>query len=611
MIKVICYTKIWYTHIKEGVLLFKKLYFKFALWSLLTSFIILITAATVSSFSTAYFCYKRFVSEVKSVAESVEGDLKNYSNVLSTEDFMSFNTESVISKYNGYLGINENRSIFIINSDDLSIFYPKSFNSDSLLRTQNFELALNGDEGAVFSLGSEYMDYATAFEIKNFPFVLYVRDNKSEMRSLIINNMTVYAWLLIPGALIALIIAFILASIVKKPIKNITKRAEGFEKAEIAESIDNMDCTEFNELLRAVNHMGYVMAESIRRMNSDKHKVEVILEHINNGIITFDNEQNTILINSAARRILNVNTDEKDIKFDSFFKKLGADVCMAEFLYLGKSKIIEKEIKKDSGYIKVWFIPFKMDEERNAGVVCVLEDITEQFNVMEAMRKFVADVSHELKTPITVISSYTETVLNGYLDDKAMSSNLLNIVYQEAGKMTELVQNLLDISKYEMKAIERSDEPFSVDEMLLSLVNTFEMEAEKKELDLSYTRMSEIPLFKGSRNDVERAVKNIISNSIKYTSRGDKIRIYAGKLHNEIYIKIEDTGWGIPENKLGHLFERFYRVEDEARSRDKGGTGLGLSIAKEIIESHNGNIKIESEYTKYTRVTITLPINKE
>ena len=213
--------------------------------------------------------------------------------------------------------------------------------------------------------------------------------------------------------------------------------------------------------------------------------------------------------------------------------------------------------------------------------------------------------------PITVISSYTETVLNSYLDDKAMTANLLNIVYREAGKMTELIQNLLDISKYEMNAVHRHDEPFSIDDMLNSLVETFKLQAEKKELSLKYTRMNEIPEFIGSRGDVERVVKNIISNSIKYTSKGDKINIFAGKLHIDIYIKVEDTGWGIPENKLGHLFERFYRVEDEARSRDKGGTGLGLSIAKEIIESYGGHIKIESEYTKYTRVTITVPIKRE
>ncbi len=435
--------------------------------------------------------------------------------------------------------------------------------------------------------------------------------NSLVIKNYITENIDTFCFCLIPALIISFLASFFMSRIVTLPVKKITKRAEGLERGELYSNIDDIKCYEFKNLIRAINHMGFVMAESIQKMNSDKHRVEVILEHINSGIMTFDAEQNPIQINSAARKILKIRSNKKNIKFDEFFKSIGVDVCIAEFLYLENSKIKEEEIKKGDCYIKIWFIPFKLDSERNAGVVCVVENVTEQFNVIGAMRKFVADVSHELKTPITVISSYTETVLNSYIDDKAMATNLLNIVYQEAGKMTELIQNLLEISKFEMKAIQKSNDPFSIDDMLSSLAETFKLEAEKKELDLKYTRMTEIPLFKGTRSDIERAVKNIISNSIKYTSKGDKIRIFAGKLHNEIYIKVEDTGWGIPENKLGHIFERFYRVEEESRSRERGGTGLGLSIAKEIIESYNGKIKIESEYTKYTRVTITLPVPKE
>lgn len=440
----------------------------------------------------------------------------------------------------------------------------------------------------------------------------YVQNkNTLNIKAEIFENLHIILWLLIPAVIISLILAVILTKKVTKPVNKIIKSVSGFERGSFYESTDDMNCHEFKELVKAVNHMGFVMAESVNNMNADKHRFEVILEHINNGIMTFDRNQRLIQINSAAKRILGISEKERNIKFDNFFKRLNTDICMAEFLYLDNFKTTEKEIDNGDVHIKGWFIPFKMDNDRTAGVVCVFEDVTEQFNMMNAMHKFVADVSHELKTPITVISSYTETVLNSYLDDKAMTANLLKIVYQESGKMTELVQNLLDISKYEMNAVPQKSEEFSIDELLISLTETFKLEAEKKELDLTYTRMNEIPMFLGSRSDIERAIKNIISNSIKYTSRGDKIRIFSGKLHNEIYIKVEDTGWGIPENKLGHLFERFYRVEDEARSRDKGGTGLGLSIAKEIIENHNGNIKIESEYTKYTRVTITLPVPKE
>ena len=492
---------------------------------------------------------------------------------------------------------------------DYNYIAPKEQSGDIREKSENLNNVSDEADKNLCSLFGDFIDCAAFAKGGTNSYILYIRDNRTDLRMLIYHGFKFFALGGIISLAAALLVALFLTLRIAKPILKITKRAEGFQQGELYESFDDIKSSEFSGLADAVNHMGYVMTESIQRMNADKHRVEVILEHINNGIMTFDNEQQLIQINSAARRILKIgNKSAKEITFDKFFNELGLEVRMAEFSYLEKSNTIEKEIKNGGGYIKAWFIPFKMDSERNAGVVCVFEDITDQFNVMSAMRKFVADVSHELKTPITVISSYTETVLNSYLDDKAMTANLLNIVYREAGKMTELIQNLLDISKYEMNAVHRHDEPFSIDDMLNSLVETFKLQAEKKELTLKYTRMNEIPEFIGSRGDVERAVKNIISNSIKYTSKGDKINIFAGKLHNDIYIKVEDTGWGIPENKLGHLFERFYRVEDEARSRDKGGTGLGLSIAKEIIESYGGHIKIESEYTKYTRVTITLPI---
>ena len=548
-------------------------------------------------------------SELYTVSESNFGD--NLNNIILSQadiDEKEKNISNLISDYSGQLALNENRKLYIFDKD-YNYIAPKEQSGDIREKSENLSNVSDEADKNLCSLFGDFIDCAAFAKGGTNSYILYIRDNRTDLRMLIYHGFKFFALGGIISLAAALLVALFLTLRIAKPILKITKRAEGFQQGELYESFDDIKSSEFSGLADAVNHMGYVMTESIQRMNADKHRVEVILEHINNGIMTFDNEQQLIQINSAARRILKIgNKSAKEITFDKFFKELGLEVRMAEFSYLEKSNTIEKEIKNGGGYIKAWFIPFKMDSERNAGVVCVFEDITDQFNVMSAMRKFVADVSHELKTPITVISSYTETVLNSYLDDKAMTANLLNIVYREAGKMTELIQNLLDISKYEMNAVHRHDEPFSIDDMLNSLVETFKLQAEKKELTLKYTRMNEIPEFIGSRGDVERAVKNIISNSIKYTSKGDKINIFAGKLHNDIYIKVEDTGCGIPENKLGHLFERFYRVEDEARSRDKGGTGLGLSIAKEIIESYGGHIKIESEYTKYTRVTITLPI---
>lgn len=586
----------------------KKLFFKFFSVSLTSVLILFFIITAVLSAGEALYYYKILDDNVKQVSESDFITDSNYVSKFQNSNEINFEAiENILKTYYGQLSVNRNRSVYIIKSDDLKIAVPTSLSGESIESSENIVSAASGKDGNKYRLFKRKMDAAYPIIIDNTGYILYVNDNMADLRGGMFYNIKFYFILLLFCVLTAFVISFLITKRLDKSIKKITNRAEGFKKGELSESFGDVKESDFPKLVESVNHMGYVMAESIQRMNSDKHRIELIIEHINNGIITFDNNQNVIQINSAAKRILKIK-DEKPIKFDELFKNSGIDVRMAEFSYLEKSASVQKEITKDGGHIKVWFIPFKMDTERYAGVVCVLEDVTEQFNVMSAMRKFVADVSHELKTPITVISSYTETVLNSYLDDKAMTANLLNIVYQEAGKMTELVQNLLDISRYEMKTMPRKEENFSIDDMINSLVKTFKLQAEKKELDLKYTRMTEIPEFKGSRSDIERAVKNIISNSIKYTSRGDKIRIFAGRLRNDIYIKVEDTGWGIPESKLGHLFERFYRVEEEARSRDKGGTGLGLSIAKEIIESYGGNIKIESEYTKYTRVTITLPV---
>ena len=589
--------------------MFSKIFFKFSLICVSAVAAVLLIISIIIPVSDTYFYFNRMKSELYTVSESNFGD--NLNNIILSQadiDEKEKNISNLISDYSGQLALNENRKLYIFDKD-YNYIAPKEQSGDIRETSENLSNVSDEADKNLCSLFGDFIDCAAFAKGGTNSYILYIRDNRTDLRMLIYHGFKFFALGGIISLAAALLVALFLTLRIAKPILKITKRAEGFQQGELYESFDDIKSSEFSGLADAVNHMGYVMTESIQRMNADKHRVEVILEHINNGIMTFDNEQQLIQINSAARRILKIgNKSAKEITFDKFFKELGLEVRMAEFSYLEKSNTIEKEIKNGGGYIKAWFIPFKMDSERNAGVVCVFEDITDQFNVMSAMRKFVADVSHELKTPITVISSYTETVLNSYLDDKAMTANLLNIVYREAGKMTELIQNLLDISKYEMNAVHRHDEPFSIDDMLNSLVETFKLQAEKKELTLKYTRMNEIPEFIGSRGDVERAVKNIISNSIKYTSKGDKINIFAGKLHNDIYIKVEDTGWGIPENKLGHLFERFYRVEDEARSRDKGGTGLGLSIAKEIIESYGGHIKIESEYTKYTRVTITLPV---
>lgn len=396
-----------------------------------------------------------------------------------------------------------------------------------------------------------------------------------------------------------------MAKLAMKPLEQLSRRAKNFSKGNFAPSLEKTPTGEMGELVKTFNRIGTVMNSTLSQINTDKHKIEAILEHINNGIIAFDTEQNIVHINPAARRMLDIDNPQ-EVRFDPLFRSLDAGVCMAEFLYLGRSKTEERDLLVDANHIKAYFVPFKLDETRIAGVVCVFEDVTEQFTLEAARQKFVAEVSHELKTPLTTIRTYTETLLNGYLDDKRTATTLLNTVQNETDKMTALVQNLLILNRFDMQRVQIEPEWFSVDDMLRALIRVFGLEAEQKGIELTYNRTTDLPDICADQGQIERAFKNIISNSIKYCSGGDKIQIFAGSLYNgKLYIKVEDSGKGIPKSDLDHVFERFYRVE-KARSRDKGGTGLGLSITKEIIESHGGSIEIESEFGKFTRVTVTL-----
>ena len=387
--------------------MFSKIFFKFSLICVSAVAAVLLIISIIIPVSDTYFYFNRMKSELYKVSESNFGD--NLNNIILSQadiDEKEKNISNLISDYSGQLALNENRKLYIFDKD-YNYIAPKEQSGDIREKSENLSNVSDEADKNLCSLFGDFIDCAAFAKGGTNSYILYIRDNRTDLRMLIYHGFKFFALGGIISLAAALLVALFLTLRIAKPILKITKRAEGFQQGELYESFDDIKSSEFSGLADAVNHMGYVMTESIQRMNADKHRVEVILEHINNGIMTFDNEQQLIQINSAARRILKIgNKSAKEITFDKFFKELGLEVRMAEFSYLEKSNTIEKEIKNGGGYIKAWFIPFKMDSERNAGVVCVFEDITDQFNVMSAMRKFVADVSHELKTPITVISSY-------------------------------------------------------------------------------------------------------------------------------------------------------------------------------------------------------------
>jgi two-component system sensor histidine kinase VicK len=266
----------------------------------------------------------------------------------------------------------------------------------------------------------------------------------------------------------------------------------------------------------------------------------------------------------------------------------------------------ETTFQKDEGVYKVKYAPYKNERDSIAGVIMVLQDITQEHRLDNMRKEFVANVSHELKTPITTIKSYAETLMTNEVDQDTQH-RFLSVIDRECDRMGRLVRDLLQLSNIDYQKTKWNREDISIGEMLLDSINNLQLLAREKNQRIETYIQPDLPNIRADRDGMEQVLLNILTNAIKYTEDNGTIKVDARNRDSFIDLRISDNGIGIPEEDVGRIFERFYRVE-KGRSRDMGGTGLGLSIAKEIIEAHDGTIEITSKKNQGTLVRITLPV---
>jgi len=235
-------------------------------------------------------------------------------------------------------------------------------------------------------------------------------------------------------------------------------------------------------------------------------------------------------------------------------------------------------------------------------------NIDELRNAEQMRREFVANVSHELRTPVTSIRSYAETLEDsaGALDAET-EKHFLEVIVRESDRMTKIVQDLLMLSRFDAGSIAFDFAEFSFARSISEVYKAQILEAQRHHHNFSLECPEDLPLIRGDRARIEQVLLNMISNAIKYTPEGGRIRITAGQQGDEVWCAVRDNGIGIPKEDVDRVFERFYRV-DKARSRESGGTGLGLSIAYEIVQRHQGRLDIQSQKGKGTTITVHLPI---
>lgn len=361
-----------------------------------------------------------------------------------------------------------------------------------------------------------------------------------------------------------------------------------------------------DEIMSAFDDATLEIREHLKDVDKQKKQIETILLHMTDGILAFNLEGEVTHKNIAAERLLNLSKDDDD--FEKIFSKINVDINLEKIIYLEEWTSSDKKVRIDDKYLNILFVPYKDNNQKTAGVITVIQDITEHVKLDNMRKEFVADVSHELKTPITSIMGYADTLLEGEYDD-ATKTKFLNVIASEARRMAKLVTDLLSLSRYDTNKNKIEKTEFDLGELVKKCQEKLQIEIDKKHHKVENLVTANVPLVYADKSGIERVVLNILSNSIKYTKEKGHIKIYVGFVYNDAYIKIIDNGIGIPEEDLSRIFERFYRV-DKARSRELGGTGLGLSIAKEILNENGGSIDIKSEAGKGTEVVIRVPTKK-
>lgn len=412
--------------------------------------------------------------------------------------------------------------------------------------------------------------------------------------------------IIINATLIALFITislgFLIASSITEPIRDVTKKAEEMAKGDFEQYVEVKSDDEIGQLASMFNHLTYKLKTTIEEIDMERSKLDTIFNYMAEGVVAIDLEGYIIHANPIAMEILNITNGNSNL---DKVETIGS-IDFKNVDHNNRNEIEGDEfLTIDSRVYKIKYAPFKNERENIGGIIIVFQDMTNEHKLENMRKEFVANVSHELKTPITTIKSYTETLMMEGIE-KETELRFLGIIDDECDRMTRLVRDLLQLSNLDYKKTKWSKEDIDIvailEDVSLKLEPIYREKEQLLELDLDRN----ISKVYGDKDGIEQVILNIVSNAIKYTDNQGKIHVKLREDGSFISIVIRDNGIGIPEEDKSRIFERFYRVE-KGRNRNLGGTGLGLAIARQIVEAHDGILSLESIYGEGTTVEIKLP----
>ena len=412
------------------------------------------------------------------------------------------------------------------------------------------------------------------------------------------------------GLLFALVLAFILGSVVAgntiRPINRMIQVSRRFSEGNFSRRIIQSPKDEIGELADTLNKMAQDIEDKIKEIQTQNQKLTAIFNSMIEGVIVIDKNGHIISINPTIEKIFGVS--KKDVEAKAFLEAIrNNDISDVIGVVLNKGQPVRAELTLKYPVSKIFEVNATpiFDINEVTGCLVVIHNVTEIRKLETVRSDFIANVSHELKTPLTSIKGFIETLLEGALDDKENSRSFLVIIQEHAERLNTLVNDLLSLSHLESKEIILDIKDVGVRQLVERVILGFKSQLKTKGIEIK----DELPAslcIKADNNRVEQVFTNLIDNAIKFNKEKGLVRIYSQDIDGRLKIVVEDSGIGIPKKDLSRIFERFYRV-DKARSRELGGTGLGLSIVKHIVELHNGSVGVESTEGFGSKFWLVLP----
>lgn len=403
------------------------------------------------------------------------------------------------------------------------------------------------------------------------------------------------------AAFVAILLALQISRITTGPLKRLTVMSKGMAEGKLDQEIKVSSVDEVGELGRAFNLMASRIKDMVTLVTAERDRMAVILSNMNDGIIVVNNDSRIMLVNAAAERILNISGETAvERTFVEAVRDYELNEIVQRCLNTREQQAGTVELRPGKRFLGIIATPI----EEGAGCMILVQDLTELRRLENIRRDFVANISHELRTPIASLKAIAETLQGGAIDDPSAANDFLIKMNAETDRLAQMVQELGELSRIESGESPLQRLPFDVSEAIHEAVGRLQAQADRAGISLNINIQQRMPQALGDLDRVEQVLLNLVHNAIKFTPSGGTVSVSADSYNDMIRVSIKDTGVGIAADDLPRVFERFYKAD---KARSGGGTGLGLAIARHIIEAHGGEIRAESTEGKGSTFTFTLP----